>query len=225
MTKKLLLFLILILSMAASQSSSAKSAVSPDTISARRAFVEIPATVLDLLSKSTRLDMLDFWDVDSVYNAVNQMEGLSHLNEVTPDFLEVVITPVSTMQFKILKDKKGNDLVMTIYTVGGGREAKDSEIKFYDTSLQELDSSKLLELPELKEFFEIPRSSITKMKEIEEMIPFYTVCYQAAPGVDTVTGKLTIGQYMSEDDYHIVKLFEKPEIKMVWDGKKLKPSK
>ena len=30
---------------------------------------------------------------------------------------------------------------------------------------------------------------------------------------------------MNIDDYNIVRLFERPYIKMVWDGKKLKPEK
>lgn len=223
MTKKLLILTALILSLGNFKTLAAKSSVNPDTISARRAFVKMPATVIDLLPKSTRLDMLDFFDVDSVYNAVNAMEGFSHLEAVTPDYLKVSITPVSTMQFKILKDKKGNDIVMTIYTVGGGREAKDSEINFYNSQMEPLDKDKYMKVPQLKDFFDIPRGSITTMKEIEQMIPFSTIEYNASPDSDVVTASLTVGQFMNQDDYNIVKLFERSSINLKWDGKTLKP--
>lgn len=224
MTKKLILILTLILSLSVSMPSAAKSAVGPDTISARRAFVEMPATVLDLLPKSTRLDMLDFFDVDSIYNAVNSLEGISSLEAVTPDYLKVRLTPVSSMQFKVLKNKKGNDIVMTIYTVGGGREAKDSDIRFFDTQLQELNRDKFMKLPELKDFFNIPKESKTTMKEINDLIPFATMEFNASPGSDIVTGKLTVGQFLSQEDYDYIKSLERPQVTLRWDGKTLRPA-
>lgn len=223
--KNLWFLLILILSLPGAMPALAKSAVSADTISARRAFVEMPATVLDLLPRSTRLDMLDFFDVDSVYQAPNAMEGLSHLETVTPDYLKVDITPISSLQFKVLKDNKGADVVMTIYTTGGGDESKDSDIRFYNSSMVELPREKILVLPQLKDFFSIPPGSVTTMKEIEQMVPFYTMEFNASPGSNDVIGKITVGEFMDPDDYNIARLFEKPSIKMIWDGKKLKPGK
>ena len=221
MIRKLLI--VLILSMVTLLPSPAKSVVSTDSITARRAFVEMPATVLDLLSKSSRLDMLDFFDVDSIYRAVNALEGFSYLEKVTPDYLKVVVTPVSTLQFKILKDKKGNELVMTIYTVGGDSDAKDSDIRFFNAELEELDRSKLLKLPLLKDYFDIPRGDKTVLNEIEQLVPFSTVEFEAAPASNIVTGKLTVGNFMSQEDYGIVRRYERPGISLVWDGKTLSP--
>ena len=223
MTKKLFILFMTVLSLTAALPTAAKSVVGPDTISARRAFAEMPATVLDLLPRTTRLDMLDFFDVDSIYKAVNALEGISYLETVTPDYLKVSITPVSTMQFKILKDKKGNDIVMTIYTVGGGREAKDSDIRFYNTGMIELDRTKFLKLPDLKDFFEIPRDSKTSMKEIEEIVPFATMEFNASPGSDLVTGTLTVGQFMSREDFDLIKSLERPQVTLRWNGKSLRP--
>ena len=221
MIRKLLI--VLILSMVTLLPSPAKSVVSTDSITARRAFVEMPATVLDLLSKSSRLDMLDFFDVDSIYRAVNALEGFSYLEKVTPDYLKVVVTPVSTLQFKILKDKKGNELVMTIYTVGGESDAKDSDIRFFNAELEELDRSKLLKLPLLKDYFNIPRGDKTALNEIEQLVPFSTVEFEAAPASNIVTGKLTVGNFMSQEDYGIVRRYERSGISLVWDGKTLSP--
>lgn len=214
---------IVVLTIAAPFASFAKE--KSDTITARQAFINMPATVLDLLDKSTRMDMLDYFDTDSIWSAINEYNGMSRLQTVTPDYLSVEITPVSNLQIKILEDKKGNDVVMTIYTTGKPGETLDSDIRFYNTAMQELPTAKYLELPKLKDFFEFPKGSSTKMKEIEELLPFYSVNYKAAPGNNTVTGELITGDFVNLEDKKIVTLFLKPEIQLFWDGNKLKYKK
>lgn len=200
----------------------AKNKEIPDTISARRAFIEMPALVLDLLPKDTRLDMLAFWDVDSVWDATNEFEGKSRLTALTDDFAKVEITPVSTMQIKVLPYGKNGQVVMTIYTTGGDGESKDSDIRFYDTAMNELDSSKFFRIPDLKEFFSFPKGSKTKISEIEDIMPFYTIDFEASATDDTLTGRLTPGDFLTVEDLKLVSLFMVPEIKYIWNGKNFK---
>lgn len=173
---------------------------------ARSVFREINCSALEILSHSTRLDMLDYWDVDSVYKASNAMEGLSWLEKVTPDYLKVHITTVSSLEIKILPDKKSR-LVMTVYTVGDDVQAEDSQVKFYDENLQELPADKYLVMPQVKDFFEIPKGSTTKMKEIEDMIPFPTIAFSANPENDNLEARLTVEKYINQDDWNIARLF------------------
>lgn len=203
-------------------SAAAKKDLLADTISVKRAFVDMPVNTLDLLNRSTRLDMLDYFAVDSVYQAPNALEGVSFLKAVDPDFLELQITPVSTLQLKTVKTNKGGDLVVSIYTVSGDNQAPDSDLKFFDSSMQELPRDKFLKLPDLSSFFSIPKGSVTTMKEIKEMVPFPTIVYTAEPGGDDIKAKLTVGAFMDQDDYNIMKLFLKPEITYRWDGKSYK---
>lgn len=200
---------------------SAKGKEAPDTISARRAFVEMPALVLDLLPVDTRLDMLAYFDADSIWDATNEFEGKSRLVNVTPDYLKVDITPVTSMQIKVLHAPKG-DVVLTIYTTGGDGESKDSDIRFYDASMKELDASKYFKVPLLKDFFNIPKGSATKMSEIEDLMPFYTIDFNASPDNDTLTGTLTPGDFLTVEDMKIVSLFMQPTVTYTWDGKKFK---
>ena len=60
------------------------------------------------------------------------------------------------------------------------------------------------------------------MKEIEEKIPFPTVEYSASAADTSLTGRLTVGTYMNEDDYKEVKPYEKSSIAWVWDGKRFR---
>lgn len=206
---------------AVSDKTSARTNLPDSAFTARYVFEKIYTPALEILPPSTRLDMLDYWDVDSVYKASNVMEGLSWLESVSPDYLKVRITSVSTLEIKILPEKKGK-IALTIYTVGDDVQAQDSQLKFYDSSLAELPSQKFIEMPRVKNFFEIPKGSATKMKEIEEMIPFPTIAFNADPENLNLTARLTVEKYINQDDWNIAKLFVKPHITFEWNKDKYK---
>ena len=191
---------------------------------ARYVFEHLHTSALELLPEQTRLDMLDYWDADSIYKASNALEGLSWIEKLTPDYIKVRITPVSTFEIKILPEKK-EKLALTIYTVGDDVQAQDSQVKFYDESLQSLPTDKYIEIPQLKDFFEIPKGSVTKMKEIEEMIPFPTVAISANPDNYELEARLTVEQYINQDDWNIAKLFAKPGVKLIWKKDKFRIEK
>ena len=201
-----------------------KTAQTPGPIkefTARSVFEKLQTSSLEILPPTVRLDMLDYWDVDSVYKASNAMEGLSWLEKVTPSYLKVHISAVSTLEIKILPEKK-EKIAMTVYTVGDDVQAQDSEIKFFDENLAELPGSKYFTMPNVKDFFEIPKGSATKMKEIEQMIPFPTIAFNANPDNDNLEARLTVEQYINEDDWNIAKLFAKPDLKLEWKKDKFR---
>lgn len=215
--RKILVALLMVLPVMAF----ARKPETPDTISARRAFVEMPVDVLDLLSKGVRLDMLDYFDNDSIYEGRNEFDGHSRIVEANRNYIKVEVTPASVLQIKILPTSKG-EMAMTVYTVGADKDSKDSEVRFFDASMQEMDGSKIFKMPELKDFFRIPKGSVTKMSEIEEMMPFYTVDIKATAENDNITAELTPGDFLSVEDMNIVSLFMEPVLTYIWDGKKLK---
>lgn len=193
-------------------------------LTARDVFANIYCPPLEILPKSTRLDMLDYWDVDSVYRASNAMEGLSWLVNVTPSFLKVQITSVSTLEIKILPAKHG-ELILTVYTIGDDMQAQDSQLNFYDENLTLIPADKHFDMPDLKDYFDIPKGSVTTMKEIREMIPFPTVRYEASPENDNLTSQLTVKEFINQDDWNIIKLFLKPSVILDWHKDKYKIAK
>lgn len=197
------------------------AAEKPDTISLRRAFIDFPAPALDLLTKSMRLDLLDYYEADSIYRVTNAMEGLSFLDTVATDYLKLEVTPVTSLQIKLLPLRKGGVIVMSVYTAGGDGQAPDSDVRFYDSDLRELPRDKFMKYPQLKDFFSIPKGSLTSQKEIDSMIPFPTVEFTASPGSDVIKARLTVGEYINQDDYNILRLFLKPDVELRWNGRKI----
>ena len=184
--KKLLLIMLAFLPLVVK----AGKAETPDTISARRAFVEMPTTVLDILSPDTRLDMLDYFDADREYVATNDLRGESRLLTLTPDYAEVNVTPVSTLQIKVLPLKNKSQVVMAIYTVGEAGGASESDVYFFDSKMQPVAKEKFFKEPGLADFFDLKGSSL-KAKDLDRYIPFHSVVYRLNPD-NTLTATLAI---------------------------------
>lgn len=193
-----------------------------DTLTAARAFAELPVDVLDLLGKSTRLDMLDFYEADSIYDAANAMEGLSRLESVSPRRLVVELTPVSSLAVSVL-DTGSGDVVMTAYTIGDDTQACDTDLRFFSSSYKELPREKYIKTASLDDFFLFPDKK-TK-KKVVELIPFPTVRYVPSADSETMTAELTVSRFMSADDYKEVSRYLKGKLLYRWDGKKFRLEK
>ena len=173
-----------------------------DTLTASRVFADLPISVLDLVDRSRRLDMLDYYAADSIAKIPNAMEGLSYLDTVTPDYLKVVLTPVTTLGVKVLPGKKG-DVILTAYTIGDKDQAYDTDLRFYDSSYQEIDRKKFMKLATLDDFFDYPDKAVKEL--VARLVPFPTVLYEPEAGGSGMSAQLTVGQFMSADDYARIK--------------------
>lgn len=199
----------------------AKKTEAPDTISARRAFAQLPATELDLLRPGTRLDMLAYWDNDSVWQAPNTMEGRSWLEQADANYLRVHLTPVSDFAIKVLPWGKGADLVATLYTVGDGTQAPDTEVRFYDASLKPVEAARIWKAPEVTAFLRPQYAGQGSARKIlEDNVPFPTVSITAGAGSDDLTVTLTVGQYLSREAATTTADLTNSTLTYVWDGKR-----
>lgn len=197
---------------------SAKTGETGDTLTASRVFRYIPLDVLELLRPSTRLDMLDYYEqADSLWQAPNAMEGYSQLQTVTPDYLKVTISPVSTLEIKILPGKKGQ-IAMTIYTVGSDEVSRDSSVEFFDSALQPLRRGDYLKAPEMKDFFDLKGSDVS-LKELREALPFQTVEYSTGPGDTPLTATFTTLLKAPEETRKRLTPLLKAPLRLDWKGR------
>ena len=197
-----------------------KVAVAADTITASRAFVESKAPAMNLLRETTRRDMLDYLAADTLARVQNALDGESQLlRPVTADFLKVQLTPISTMEFRVLPGKKGQ-IVAAVYTIGGGTTAADSDVRFYDTEMKELKRDKIFKPALLEDFLNHEGRNHKEKETLLELIPFPTVEYNLSPDSTTLTARLTVESYMGKEDYEKVKPYLQPQISYTWTGKK-----
>lgn len=190
-----------------------------DTISIRRAFIDLPVKDMDLLPRDTRLDMLDYFDADSLYMAPNSLKGASQIEVMTPDFLKIRLTPISKMVFKKLRMKDGSEIIMTLYTTGGDGDIRETDMKFYDSALNELPADRFFEAPVLQDFFNF-KGDKEKKARIDKIMPFYTVAYKAEPASEVLSGKVTLEDVLLDENLQTLKKSLKPDLLWVWNGKR-----
>lgn len=199
-----------------------KTAEAADTLTARDAFVSIGAETLDILSTSMRLDMLDYYETDSIYSVPNMMNGLSYLHRpVTEDYIKVQVTPVTTLTLKVLPHKgKMGQVVASAYTISDSLQAGDTDLRFYDSRMQPLPREKFLKLPDIEDFFNFEGVDRDKRRELEALIPFPTVIYTFSPDSDEMKATLTVGEYLSKESNEKIAPYMRRERTYRWNGSK-----
>lgn len=191
-----------------------------DTVTASDAFVAMPAQTLDLLTRSMRLDMLEYWKIDSIAEIANTMEGFSHLcRPVTDDWLKVQVTPVTTLTIRMLPTRKGR-IAATVYTIGDSLQAADSEIRFYDAEMNELKRDRFIKTPSSEDFFDFKRVDHKLRKKLLSLVPFPTVEYTLSPDGTDLKARLTVGKYMGREDLEKITPYLRRDRVYHWTGSK-----
>lgn len=213
---KAVLSMALLLS--ATLSAVAKTVEAGDSLTATRVLADIPLEVLDMLRVSARLDMIDYYEqLDSLHMVNDALGGSSRLETVAPDYLKLSVTPVSTLEIKILPYKK-RDIVMTLYTTGGEGIAKDTEVAFFDADLRPLPVDKFLKRPDIADFFNLKESDISE-KELKDILPFMAVEYSIGSEETPLRASLTTQEMLSEETKEILTPILKPSLTAEWKDK------
>lgn len=212
-------FKLIIISILTALATSA--AVPTDTLTASRVFAEAPLEIIDLLRPSTRLDMIDYYvQADSIFSAPDALGGKSRIEVLTDDYMRVAVTPVSTLEIKILPFKK-SFIAMTLYTVGGDSIAADTEVAFYDAELRPLNRNRFLAGSVGYSFFDIKDSDITSA-DLHEWLPFVTVVYTTGPDNTPLTATLTTLRALPTETRERLEKVMTPSKTAIWQSGKFK---
>ena len=213
------------LSVAAFMGVMALAGETADSLTASDAFVRMPAQTLDILTMSMRLDLLDYYRADSIYRVPNVMEGLSYLHRpLTRDYVKVQITPVTTLTLRMMPWKKKR-LVVSVYTIGDSLQAADSDIRFYDTSMRELDRDRFIKIASTEDFFNFEGVDRGKRRELLAMIPFPTVEYTLDPESSELHARLTSDEFLSKETVEKITPYLRRDRIYRWTGDKFEIQK
>lgn len=176
--KRILLTISLILALALSAAAG--------TLTARQAFLLVPDSLLDLLPATTRSVMAEKYRSDSTVYVRNALGGRSAIEAMDSTYIRVRLTPVSTMQLKVLPGRKGKSVIGMAYTISGPEA--DSEIFFFDSEMRPLRTSSVVKPPKMTDFFS---GSGKELRSIDNAIPFPCVEYSFSPADTGLTATLT----------------------------------
>ena len=121
---------------------------------ARTLFVQMPDSILPLLTAVNRADCIDFLDNHMRAQVTNRFGTHSEMTQLTPDYVAISMTARSTWQMKVLPADT-TQVICTIATACG--TACDSRIRFYSAAWKELPTEQFLPAPPRMEDFLMPK--------------------------------------------------------------------
>ena len=184
----------------------------------RSLFVAMPDSVLPLLTKTTRMDCVDFLDSNMKAEVKNRFNNTSELKVLTKDYLELQLTSQSSVEMKLLPLNDSVKVVCMVHTVCGS--VCDSEITFYDTQWKQLPAKNYITLPEVDRFYYLntnDESFIVARRAADMNLMKANLSSEAS----TLTFIYTTPEYLSKEDKEKLELYlrKEPVVYQWEDGK------
>ena len=194
----------------------------------RELFADEPDDIFILLPKSTRLDMLDYFDVGKmvkVENSLSSGKKVSRLLKVTDSSIDVAVTQSSQVSMTLLTSAKADSVIAVVQTYQV--PYFDSQISFYDVDWNKLNTSKYFDAPTVKSFI-LPGTDKKIVNDILQSVKFSLISYsieQADNGDVTLTALLNLEGVMVKEDYDRIKDYLSKTIVYRLSNLKFKPTK
>ena len=194
----------------------------------RELFADEPDDIFILLPKSTRLDMLDYFDVGKmvkVENSLSSGKKVSRLLKVTDSSIDVAVTQSSQVSMTLLTSAKADSVIAVVQTYQV--PYFDSQISFYDVDWNKLNTSKYFDAPTVKSFI-LPGTDKKIVNDILQSVKFSLISYsieQADNGDVTITASLNLEGVMVKEDYDRIKDYLSKTIVYRLSNLKFKPTK
>ena len=194
----------------------------------RELFADEPDDIFILLPKSTRLDMLDYFDVGKmvkVENSLSSGKKVSRLLKVTDSSIDVAVTQSSQVSMTLLTSAKADSVIAVVQTYQV--PYFDSQISFYDVDWNKINTSKYFDAPTVKSFI-LPGTDKKIVNDILQSVKFSLISYsieQADNGDVTLTASLNLEGVMVKEDYDRIKDYLSKTIVYRLSNLKFKPTK
>lgn len=192
----------------------------------RELFADEPDDIFMILPKSTRLDMLDYYDVGRMVTMESNMASNkkeSRLLKVSDSQIDVALTGASQVSMTLLTENSDSIIaVVQTYQL----PYFDSQISFFDTNWNRLSTKKYFVEPTVKSFI-IKGADKAKVNEILSLVKFALISYQIeqTDGVTTLTASLNLEGVMVKEDYDQIKDYLTKTVVFRLEKLKFKPIK
>lgn len=162
----------------------------------RQWFAVMPDSVLPLLTKTNRLDFIDFFDYHMDAVVTNRLDGKSHLDTLTVDYLLINYTRSCDVAMKLLPVTDTTDVLCMVTTVKA--PMCDSRVAFYDEAWQPIAVERCFVAPQMTDFRTAERTDSANAAWGRMDIFFKT--YHLALDAPTLTCRLGTTDYLSRDE-------------------------
>lgn len=184
----------------------------------RALFIAMPDSIMPALTKSERMDFLDYIDSGMKARVRNKLGGESVMTDLSDNSLTVSTSQSGRMQMALFMRRDGSALICVIKTVTARYE--DSRITFYNEDWSSADGNSLIELPVFDDY--LTRQAL-KQDSLAELKKQSLLRLQSATAVDGgLEFRYTSLDYVGEDADRFRPWFKPEPLRYVWNGRKFK---
>lgn len=191
--------------------------VSAKSADIKNLFVEMPDSIMPLLVKNNRLDMLDYMDIGMPAKVKNKLGGESEMTLLKDDMISISMTDVTEYDIKLFYGKDSLVTIAVIETVKGGYS--DSNISFYNTKWEKLNTTNLIKMPVLEDFINKKSLRNEENKKLLDELIYRMFVVDVAPDTNTLSVAFSSAEYIIDEDVRN-SIFARYSIIYRWNGKK-----
>lgn len=184
----------------------------------RTLFISMPDSIMPMLTKSERMDFLDYMDSGMRARAGNKQGGESEMTLFKDNMLSVRTSQSGRMDMALFRKKDGSNLICIINTVTARYD--DSRLTFFTENWEPVPVESLIELPQFDDYL---TKDALKRDSLEILKKESILRLQSAAVTDNgLEFSYTSLEYIGQDADYFSNWFRKEPIRYTWNGKLFK---
>lgn len=197
----------------------------PSTLAARTIadfFASEPGNIFTLLTRTHRLDMVDYYNSGQVVDVPNNLAGEARLIELDSAYLKVQTSGSRVVE--MLMRKAGKDTVITVIETVM-TPVPDSRLTQWNVHWQQYISDRLFTMPVIDDFIvgKMPRDLRLDLQDAM-IFPLIRLSFTGA-NHDTIEASHGLEQFLAPVEYKRFATYLKPSVRYRFNGLKIKPVK
>lgn len=184
----------------------------------RTLFIDMPDSIMPTLTRSDRMDFIDYMDSGMKARVRNKLDGESVMTQLEDNMLTVMTSRSGRMDMVLFKMKKDRNLICIIRTVTAKYE--DSRLYFYTEDWKPVPAEELIELPQFDDYL---TKEALRNDSLDVFKKMSMLRLQSAAAVDGgLEFRYTSLEDLGEDAERYESWFKPEPLRYTWNGNKFK---
>lgn len=187
----------------------------------RTLFINMPDSIMPMLTKSERMDFLDYMDSGMRGGVKNRLGGESEMTVLEDNMLTVKTSAAGRLDMVLFTRNNGKKLICIIKTVTARYD--DSRLSFYNEDWTPVETKTVIKLPQFEDFLTkeaLRNDSLADLKK-QSMLRLQSV----TANDDALEFRYTSLEYIGEDADKYSSWFKSEPLRYIWNGKRFKPGR
>ena len=185
-------------------------------------FASEPGNIFPLLTRTGRLDMVDYYNSGKTVAIANNLEGESSLLQLDSAYLKVQTSKNRIVEMRMRT--AGKDTVITVIETVM-TPVPDSRLTQWNVHWQRFTSDKLFAMPGIDDFIirKMPHDLRADLQDAM-IFPLIQLTFKGE-GHDIIEATHGLEQFLAKEEYQRYSSYLKPSISYLFNGLKIKPVK